>query len=317
VESTETDALIRISQSRFRNFAEAAESILGSLAEVVPGVLLLGQVDPDERSCRVIGLHGVGVEGIHRGAVLPLASTSEVDRAFLDSLGVEACVGTPLEMSDGRVVATLSALAVHPDAYSWDHVAMLGIAARLLSHEWESVERRAEIRRLRGRLPESDNIDPETHLLSRKGFLDLLDHDWGLADRAVAESVVVAFRVGGGPERGGEGGARGRLALKIAAEVLGSSVRSTDRAGRAGEATLAVSLVGCGTEQAPAFVERYLAALGRVTGSGGPDVELSHGIQSLRGPSSAEEALTLAIVAAGASANGAVPGEPTFEEVPE
>jgi GGDEF domain-containing protein len=220
-------------------------------------------------------------------------------------------------MSDGRVVATLSALDHRPDAYSWDDVAMLGVGARLLSHEWESVERRAEIRRLRGRLSESESLDPETHLLSRKGFLDLLDHDWGLADRGVAESVVVAFQIGSGPELGGEGGARSRLALKIAAEVLGASVRSTDRAGRVGETTLAVSLVGCGAEQAPVFVKRYLAALGRVNDGGGPEVELSHGVQSLRGTASGEEALALAATAAGASANAKVTAEAAFEEVGE
>jgi len=330
VESTETKTLIRICQSRFRSFSEAAESVLGALADVVPGVLLLGQVDPDEQACRVIGIQGGGVDGVHKGAILPLGSpsngdeaapgsppNSEIDREFLDSLGVEACLGIPLEMSDGRIVGTLSALDSRPGAYRCQHVAMLGIAARLLSYEWESVERRAEMRRLRGRLPDSANVDPETRLLNRDGFLDLLDHDWRLAERGTVESVLVAFRVDGDSDRSPNGDAMGKLALKIAAEVLEASVRTTDRAGRVGETTLAATLVGCRLEQAPLFVERFRAALERVTRDGNPRVELSYGIRALGGVSSPQEALGLADAEAGAPKRRGGLREPVYQEVAE
>jgi GGDEF domain-containing protein len=330
VESTETNALIRICQSRFRNFSEAAEVVLAALSEVVPGVLVLGQIEPDERACRVIGVEGEGVDGVRPGDVLPLGSppngeeaargapgpprNSEINQEFLDSLGVEACLGIPLEVSDGRIVGTLSALDRSPGAYGWQHVAMLAMAARLLSHEWESVERRAELRRLRARLPETEKVDHETHLLSREGFLDLLEHDWRLADRGTVESVVVAFEVGG--DLYSEGGdAMGRLALRIAAEVLEASVRATDRVGRVGESTLAATLVGCGLEQAPVFVERFRAAVGRVTRSGDPQVELSFGVQELRGVPSHSEALALAEAMANAD-RGGLP-EPALQEAGE
>jgi GGDEF domain-containing protein len=331
VESKETNALIRISQSRFRSFSEAAEAVLAALSEIVPGALVLGEIDSDERACRVIGAQGEGIEGVHRGAALPLGSppngdapargapgpprNSEIDQAFLDSLGVTACIGIPLEMSDGRIVATLSALDTDPDAYRWENVAVLSLAARLLSHEWESVERRAELRRLRGSLGDNSKVDPETQILSREGFLDLVDHDWRLAERGTVESVVVAFRVGEGSESGAAGGV-GTLALKVAAEVLAASVRATDRVGRVGDATLAATLVGCGMEQAPVFVERYRAALGRVTRDGHPEVELSHGIQQLRGASSAEEALEFAAVASRSAPQGPRP-EPVMQEAGE
>jgi GGDEF domain-containing protein len=327
VDSTETKALIRICQPRFRSFSEAAESVLGALADVVPGVLLLGQLNPDEHTCRVIGIHGEEVDGVYRGAILPLGSTpngdeaarvavgpapsSEIDPKFLDSIGLDSCLGIPLEMSDGRIVGTLAALDSRAGAYRCQHAAMLGIAARLLSYEWESVERRAELRRLRGRLPRSANVDPETGLLNREGFLDLLDHDWRLAERETVESVLVAFRVDG------DGGAIGRLAVKTAAEVLEASVRTTDRAGRVGETTLAATLVGCRPEQASAFVERFRAALERVTRGGNPRVELSHGIQALGGVSSPQEALGLADAAAGAAKPGAGLGEPVYQGAPE
>lgn len=107
----------------------------------------------------------------------------------------------------------------------------------------------------------------------------------------------------------------GKLAVKIAAEVLEATVRTTDRVGRIGETTLAATLVGCRLEQAPAFVERFRAALGRVTRGGDPRIELSHGIQTLTGVSSAQEALGLADAAAGAPMRGGGLREPAYEEV--
>lgn len=316
--STETKTLVRICQARFRSFSEAAESILGALVDVVPGLLLLTQIDPEENLCRVIGIQGAGMDGVHKGAVLPLASrpNGEIDRELLDALGVQAQLGIPLEMSDGRIVGTLSALDTNAGAYRCEHVALLGIAARFLSYEWESVERRAELRRLRGRLPESANIDAETRLLNRDGFLDLLEHDWRLAERGTVESVLVAFQVSG-DSGNGNGDAMSRLALKIAAEVLDGSVRVTDRAGRVGDTTLAATLVGCRPEQAPVFVERYRAALERVTRSGNPHVELSYGVQELTGVSSPEEALGLAIAAAGSPDQRREATQPVYQGAAE
>jgi GGDEF domain-containing protein len=333
VESTEMKTLIRICRPHFRSFSEAAESVLGALADIVPGVLLLGQIDPDEQACRVIGIQGDEIDGVQKGALLPLSSppngdeaahgasgplpSSEIDREFLDALGVQGCLGVPLEMSDGRIVGMLAALDPRARAYRCEHVAMLGVAARLLSDSWESVERRAELRRLRGRLPQSANVDPETGLLNRDGFLDLLDHDWRLAERGTVESVVVAFHVNGDSERSPNGDAMGKLALKIAAEVLEASVRTTDRAGRIDETTLAATLVGCRLEQAAVFVERFRAALGRVTRGGDPRVELSCGMQALASISSPQEALGLADVAAGASKRCEEAREPAYQEVAE
>jgi GGDEF domain-containing protein len=331
VESLEMKALTRIC-GRFRSFSEAAEAVLGALADVVPGVLLLGRIDPDG-ACRVIGIQGSGVEGVYEGMTLPLGSPTsgdgaargapglpldgEIDQEFLDLLGVKASLGIQLDMSDGRIAGTLSALSSSPGAYRGEHVAMLGIAARLLSYEWESIEQRAELRRLRGRLPKSANVDPETGLLNRDGFLDLLDHDWRLAERGAVGSVLVAFRVDGDSDQSPNGDAMDRLALKIAAEVLEASVRTTDRVGRVGETTLAATLVGCQPEQAPVFVERFRAALERVTRGGNPKVELSYGVQALGGVSSPQEALGLANAAADAPKRGGGSQEPAYQEAAE
>ena len=61
MDSYETRALVRLANRRFQSFSEAADAVLGALEDVVPGTLMLGQFDPDERICRVIEVRGEGV----------------------------------------------------------------------------------------------------------------------------------------------------------------------------------------------------------------------------------------------------------------
>jgi GGDEF domain-containing protein len=289
---------------------------------------MLGRLDPSLKACRVIGVRGGGVDGVGDGAVVPLgpgeadgvgagngvpAPDVEIDRAFLDSLGVQARVCVPLELTNGSIVGVLAALDRRAGSYSYEDVALLGIAGRLLSHEWESVERRAELRRIRGQLADSPTVDADTGLLNRQGFLELLDHDWGLAERGTVESTLVAFRVEGAA---GAGGAIDRIAVRIAAEVLEGCIRKTDRAARVGEQPLVATLVGCPADQAPAFVSRFRAALDRVTRSGNPAVDLAYGVRELATTSSAEEALGLAEAAVEASTARPMTPQPIGAEAP-
>jgi GGDEF domain-containing protein len=330
VGSSATEALIRICHRRFRSFSEAAEAILSAIGDVIPGVVLLGQMEIDEQICRILDVQGDGLDGVSKGVVLPLAasrdgddrgetpapfSDSELDSEFLRTLGVEAWFAAPLEMSDGRIAGTLAALDSRPDAYRSEHIAILGIAARLLSYEWESVERRAELRRLRGRLSASAEIDSETCLLGRETFLHLLDREWTLAERGTVESMVVAFRIDSGVEPGAKAEATRRLALKTAAEILEGTVRTTDRAGRIGDVTLAAALIGCSSDQAPIFVERFRAALGRVCRDGNLHVEVSHGLQALGETSSAQEAVDRADIAAEVAMRHESAPQPAYEGV--
>ncbi len=312
MESKQIETLLRLSHPRFRNFSDAADSVLGALSEAIPGVIVLGRLEPDEQGCRVIDARGSGPDGVGKDAVLPLASAANGDRApakgghgrssggelldidALQLLGARAVLEIPLEMSNGRIVGVLAALDSNADVYGAEHTTMLGVAARLLGHEWESVEQRAELRRLRRRAYMGTEVDAETGLPNRDGFLGLLDHEWRLANRGTVESVLLTFEIGADLDQATNGDPLGKLALKIVAEVLEGSARVTDRVGRIGQATFATVLVGCRLDQAPAFVGRFQAALQRVTEERHPQVELSLGVQPLAGAPSPEVVLKLA-----------------------
>jgi GGDEF domain-containing protein len=300
--------LVSLVQRRTRNFSEAIDSVLGALGDAIPGVVVLGQLEPDERVHRVIETRGNGVGGLQRGAVLPLAGEG-IDADFLRSLGAQAWLGAPLEMSDGRIVGMLFAADAGGDAYGAEHAALLGVASRLLSHEWENVGLRSELRRLRGRANAGPDTDADTGLPNREGFLKLLDHEWRLAERGTVQSVLVACRVGSGGSGDGNGAVspKSRLALKLAAEVLAGSTRITDRVGRIGETTICAILVGCELRDAPTFVARYLGALGRATDGRRPEIEVSCGVQPLAGDS-AEKVLALAEDAAEEPGRGGTAG---------
>jgi GGDEF domain-containing protein len=292
----ETGALIGLAQRRFQNFSEAADSLLETLTDVVPGVLVLGRLDHDEQIHYVIEVRGEGVEGLQRGAAL-IPAEAGVSPDSLRSLGAADWISAPLEMTDGRIAGVLCAVTTEADAYRPEHAAQLGIAARLLGHEWESVQLRSELRRLRAQVNAGPSTDAETNLPDHEGFNDLLRAEWNAVDEEAVESVLVVCRVA--PVANGDGapGAGDRLALKLAADVLAATVRGADKVGRIGEMSLAAILVGCPVGETPAFVARYLSALERVTGAKTP-IDVSCGVQPLAGTAAPHEALDLAVEAA-------------------
>lgn len=276
--------------------------MLDALAEAIPGVVALGRFEPEAQAHRVIETRGEGLDGLSNGVSLPAAGNGgdELDAEFLRSLGAQAWLSTPLETSDGRIVGVLCALAAEDSAYDPSHPAQLSVGARLLSNEWESVELRSEVRRLRRRVGAGAGTDTDTGLPGREAFLGLLDREWRLAERGAAQSVLVFCRIGNGSGKSGRGsgGAEGRLALKMVAEVLEGSTRVTDRVGRIGRTEIGAILVGCRLGDAPAFVARFLEALGRVSDGGRPEIEVACGVQPLNDTASPEEALGLAEAAA-------------------
>jgi GGDEF domain-containing protein len=287
--------LSRLSQRRFRSFSEAASEVIEALADCFPGVVALGRLDADERAHHVIEIRGDGLS-LTRGDVLPLAGEG-LDPAFVDRLGARSWLAKPLEMSDGSIRGVLCALSAEAQAFTAENEGEAGVAARLLAHEWENVELRSEVRRLRARTNAGPKTDPATGLPNREGFVELLNHEWSLAERGTVESILVACRVGSDDGLSSPPAAGVELAVKVAAEVLDGSARLTDRVGRVGDTTLAAVLIGCPLDDAPAFVARFLGALDRVTDGSRP-IEVSCGVQPLSGTASPEEALNLSEAAA-------------------
>ena len=281
--------------------------MLGALDEAIPGTVMLGQLDTAEELCRVLEVRGAN-SYLQRGMTLPLAAVkadvnggsdgggapmdAELDREFLRSLSIEALLAMPLEMSDGSIVGALCALDTDGDTYRSDHLVMLGVAARLLSYEWENVSRRAELRRLRERVRDVQSCDADTGLPNRESFLDLLEREWRLTARGSVQSVLVGCHVSVDADQDGLGDATATLALKGAAEVLGGTARSTDHVGRTGTMDLAAILVGChGLEGAQAFLRRFQAGVKRVTHGREMPISASCSMVGLADSSSAGEAL--------------------------
>jgi GGDEF domain-containing protein len=304
MEPGETRALGRISRRRFHDFSDAVDELLGALAEALPGVVALTRLDPDEGVHRVIEARGEGVGGLSGGAAVPQAG-SAVDAEFLRPLGARDCLALPLEMSDGRIVGLLCAADARAGVYGDEHAAQLSLAARLLAYEWESVELRSELRRLRSRVSADSGGDADTGLPDREGFLEILAREWRLAERGTVQSVLIACRVAADGDDGA--GAKQRLALKLAAETLNATTRDTDRAGRIAANAVGAILVGCDPRQTPSFVARFLGALERVAEGGRTEVEVSCGVQPLADTASPEEALELAELAAGEPSQGGTP----------
>ena len=294
MEPTENAALVALVSRRFQSFAEAAEAALAGVAKSLPGTLGLGQFDPDGETCRVTDLAGAPTPGLQRASILRLAGPEAdwLDRDLMRSVGIESSLVAPLEISDGKIVGLLFALAPHPRAYGPDHLVLLGVAARILATEWEGVQTRAELRRLRDTARDGRRTDVETGLANRDTFLELLEREWKLVKRSSVRSAVVACQVDVNGAGNGHGSPVDLLGLKDAADVLAGSARTTDYVARIDARELGVVLVGYdGPDGAESFIQRYHQALERATGGRPFAVHVSCAYQDLGPTESGLEAL--------------------------
>jgi diguanylate cyclase (GGDEF)-like protein len=284
------DALARTAARRFQSFAEAATSVLDLVHAAAPGErVALAQLDWEEGTCRMIDARGD--DGTVRGVILPLSEAGGgIHPEALESLALSPCSVAPLDASDGSTVGMLLATGSGP------HLALLPVAARLLSYEWESISTRAELRRLSEIARDRERTDPVTGLANRRTMLEAVAREWELGKRGTVMSYLVVCRIAGRSalrERAGDAAAD--LLLKDVSEVLAGGVRRTDHLGRVDDDLLAVVLVGCGAEAgAHAFVSRCERALAGVTAGRPAPIELAYGFQALAGAGSGEEALAVA-----------------------
>ena len=300
------DALSRLASRRFGSFADAATSVLDLLESAGPdGNLVLGQIDWDEGSCRVIDARG---EAVARGMTIPLAhgvpsngttGADLLDPQALAALAPDTWAAAPLDAADGRVIGVLLAGGTP----GREVAQLLLVGARLLSYEWESISSRAELRRLAELARDRERTDPVTGLPNRSALLHELVREWELAKRGTVESYLVVCHV---RERDAlverYGDAMANLLLKDVAEVLGGAIRRTDHLARVSPEALTTVLVGCkGPAGAHAFLGRFERSLERVTASRPASLQLSYGIHPLADSESPEEALANAELSARAA----------------
>jgi diguanylate cyclase (GGDEF)-like protein len=300
------DALSRLAARRFGSFADAATRVLDLCESASPGSsLVLGQIDWDEGSCRVIDNRG---EALARGTIIPLArgvpstgATGDLlDAESLAALAPASWVAAPLDAADGRVIGVLLATGPSGEAPSKHVAQLLLVGARLLSYEWESISSRAELRRLAEVARDRASTDPVTGLPNREALLHAIDREWQLSKRGTVESYLVVCHVRDRDALiGRHGEAMTNLLLKDVAEVLSGAIRRTDYLARVSPDGLSSVLVGCkGAEGALAFLARVERALERATVGRPESLQLSYGIQPLAAADSPQEALELAEISA-------------------
>ena len=301
------DALSRLAARRFGSFADAATQVFDLLEAACPGGnLVLGQIDWDEGTCRVIDARG---DGVLRGTTIPLArnvpangsgGAELLDTSALEALGPANWVAAPLDAADGSVVGLLLATGPEGRAPTRDLAQLILVGARLLSYEWESISARAELRRLAERARDRASTDQVTGLPNRETLVSSIEREHELSKRGTVESYVVVCQLRDRDaliERFGE--AMANLLLKDVAEVLGGAIRRTDYLARTSTDGLTVVLVGCkGPDGALAFLGRFERSLERVTANRPAAVQLSYGIQRLAEAESPQQALELAEISA-------------------
>jgi GGDEF domain-containing protein len=302
-------SLLPLASRRFQSFAEAADACLAMLGGVLSGAVVIGQIERDERLLRVLDARGAEGLQIERGTTLHVSGAAataddgqlaayrgdDLDRQVLDALGIVERATLPIELSDGSVVGLVCALSQRQGAYQSDHLILLGLAARLLSYEWERVSAGAELRQLRQKLNEGAQIDAETGLSDREGLIKKVAREWRLARRGTVESMVVVCRIKVEAHDAERDSALAMLALKDAAEVLSAVARWTDHVGRISANDLCVVMVGAdGLPGVEAMSNRYAEALRRVTGGRPYEISIEFGAQPLSEASTPEQGVELA-----------------------
>jgi GGDEF domain-containing protein len=314
-----TDAVVsefaRLCAQRFVSLGDAVRSVLTLLESHVPdGRVIFGELNYNTDEYRVLDARGEGIDALGAGARLPLRESfcvhmagdeapALIGRASKDpvygelelqkSAKVESYVAAPVELGDGTRVASVCAMSTRRDRYDWRQRDLMTIAARLIAYEWERVTRESKLRKL-AQQQRALSGDPLTGLPLRDAFLEQLDREWHLTQRGITESYVLAVKpLGIDDVRATSGDAVADLLVQSTGEVVATDVRRSDIAGRVGDSTFGVILVGCrGTEGVEAFLARLQGSFERKLGHRPEKLELIYGIERLTDAESAEAALT-------------------------
>ena len=180
--------------------------MLDVLGAAIPsGKIVLGHLDQDEGSYRVIDVRGDGFQGIDPGSSLPWvqnpaangSGAGMLDPEYLRSLEVKSYLAVPLATSDGSNLGTLCAVGTETGLFNQDDVELLTLSGRLLTYEWESVRYRADLRRLEEKLRDPERTDPVTGLANKTSLMASADREWHLSQRGTVVSWLLVCEVHG------------------------------------------------------------------------------------------------------------------------
>ncbi len=316
-----TDAVVsefaRLCAQRFVSLGDAVRSVITLLESQIPdGRVVFGELNYGTDEYRVLDSRGEGIDALGAGTRLPLRESfcvhmagdeapALIGRASKDpvygklalqkSAKIESYVAAPVELGDGTRVASVCAMSTSRDRYDWRQRDLMTIAARLIAYEWERVTRESKLRQLTQQ-QRALTGDPLTGLPLRDAFLEQLDREWHLTQRGITESYIMAVKPRGIEEvRTTSGTAVADLLLQSTGEVIATDMRRSDIAGRIGDYTFGVILVGCnGVEGTDAFLTRLQGSFERKLGHRPERLGLVSAIERLSDAESAESALTAA-----------------------
>jgi diguanylate cyclase (GGDEF)-like protein len=313
MEGPATDSFDVLPGRSFRNFTEAAASVLKTLEGQLPGsVVYLAHLDDAENELRIIDARGDSSFGLRSGVVSPLDQsfsrlmaseagprlanrTAEVE-AYRDlpvraGGGIGSFLGVPLKIGDGQTVASLCALSHEPDSYTEEDLRMIGLMGRMLVVQLRNEQPEPSPGAVTAYLRELTRTDPLTGVLNRRGLEPLLDRELRPAGRGASTTILLTADVNHFKRINEEAGREhGDRVLRIVAAALGEAGRSTDIVARIGPDEFAVLLIGGKGDQPTSYIER-------VTGNLAEDERaptLSFGWSRLATATSPEHAIDLA-----------------------
>lgn len=158
------------SATSYRSFADATRSVLDLLEQQMPGAaVFLAHIDRSHDIHRIVDTRNGGEFGLRSNLALPLSESYDVhmsdDRAprlcndvpahpvygrvaAQARFAAGAYLGTPLELSDGSRVGSLSALSRERGRFRPDHEQLFAMLARVLAYELERETNERDLRRL-------------------------------------------------------------------------------------------------------------------------------------------------------------------------
>jgi diguanylate cyclase (GGDEF)-like protein len=310
--AVETEKLATTLAGRsFDSFSEATANMLEILESQLPGrVVYVAHLDDDSGELRIIDSRGDSSFGLEPGNETPLeesfcirmaggrgprlANRPGEDDAYRDlpvrsELGIGSYLGVPLELGDGQPIGSLCALSHDSDSFSDEDLRLIGAMGRMLAFQLERELRERTLEEATAKLRHLSLTDPLTGVLNRRGFEIVLEREWKLSRRGSVSSLLLVADVDHFKQiNDTRGHAEGDRVLARVAGGLAEEVRSTDLVGRLGGDEFAVLLVGAGSDEPDAFIDRLDA------GGGAGSPSLSFGWSLLAEAASPEEAIALA-----------------------